>query len=238
MAPAGSAPDPARPPETDLGAHYAATRARVTALLRGADEACADTPVPACPGWTVHDVVAHLVGNIEDGVAGRIQGIPTEALTTEQVDRHRDDPLPDLLETWEELSPLFEAALQEGRIWPAMIDAVTHEHDIRAAVGQPGDRDDETLVVVSRALAGSVRAPARVVVAFADGDQVTTGDGDGTEADADYELRTSAFELVRLRMGRRSRAQVTALDWSRDPAPILDHLFVFGPSPVAQVEPA
>jgi hypothetical protein len=31
-------------------------------------------------------------------------------------------------------------------------------------------------------------------------------------------------------MGRRSRAQLLAMDWSGDPAPVLDHLAVFGPA--------
>jgi hypothetical protein len=36
--------------------------------------------------------------------------------------------------------------------------------------------------------------------------------------------------VLRLRLGRRTPAQVAALDWSRDPAPVLDHLFIFGPA--------
>jgi hypothetical protein len=31
-------------------------------------------------------------------------------------------------------------------------------------------------------------------------------------------------------MGRRNRRQVAALDWSGDPKPVLEHLFVFGPA--------
>jgi hypothetical protein len=31
-------------------------------------------------------------------------------------------------------------------------------------------------------------------------------------------------------MGRRSRAQLATLGWSADPAPVLDHLAVFGPA--------
>jgi hypothetical protein len=31
-------------------------------------------------------------------------------------------------------------------------------------------------------------------------------------------------------MGRRSRGQLAALDWSGDPSPVLDHLVVFGPA--------
>jgi hypothetical protein len=43
-------------------------------------------------------------------------------------------------------------------------------------------------------------------------------------------LRTTRFEAFRWRMGRRSREQLAALDWSGDPTPVLGHLVVFGPA--------
>ena len=43
-------------------------------------------------------------------------------------------------------------------------------------------------------------------------------------------LTTTRYEAFRWRMGRRSRGQLAALDWSGDPAPVLDHLVVFGPA--------
>lgn len=49
-------------------------------------------------------------------------------------------------------------------------------------------------------------------------------------------LVTSAFEIVRLRLGRRTREQVAALDWTGDPEQILDDLFVFGPAQHPLVE--
>ncbi len=51
------------------------------------------------------------------------------------------------------------------------------------------------------------------------------------------ELRTTPFEVLRLRLGRRSRSQVAAMDWSVPPGDALDGLFVFGPTPVALDEP-
>ncbi len=53
----------------------------------------------------------------------------------------------------------------------------------------------------------------------------------GPEGEAAVVLRTGRFEALRWRMGRRSRAQLVGLDWAGDPAPVLDHLAVFGPSP-------
>jgi len=37
-------------------------------------------------------------------------------------------------------------------------------------------------------------------------------------------------------MGRRSRSQLTALDWSGDPSAVLDHLVVFGPATADVIE--
>ncbi len=77
-----------------VGDRYRSSRLRTEALLRDIDEAAWETPVPACPGWRVRDVLAHLVGVIEDAVAGRISGPPSPEQTAVEVDRHRaDDPV-------------------------------------------------------------------------------------------------------------------------------------------------
>jgi hypothetical protein len=49
-------------------------------------------------------------------------------------------------------------------------------------------------------------------------------------------LSTSEYELFRWRMGRRSRAQLAAMDWSGEPSGVLDQLTVFGPAPGDVVE--
>ena len=53
----------------DLGLLYRGARERVCSLV---NDEVADLPVAATPGWTVHDVVAHLAGIVEDGLAGNI----------------------------------------------------------------------------------------------------------------------------------------------------------------------
>ena len=58
----------------------------------------------------------------------------------------------------------------------------------------------------------------------------------GPEGEAALVLRTRRFEALRWRMGRRSRPQLADLDWAGDPAPVLDHLVVFGPSPADIIE--
>lgn len=216
---------------TDLGDHYRNSRERLTALLGEGDEADWGAPVAACPGWDVHDVVAHLVGVIEDGLAGRLAGPPDEVLTAEEVARHRDDAPGELLARWAELAPLFEAVVTDRRIVPAVLDVVSHEHDIRAAVGRPGARDDEMVLLGACRLVDSLDVAATVTFELG-GERVASPPAAGPA----YTVRTSAFEVLRFRLGRRSRDQVGALEWSANPEPILDDLFVFGPASLPLVE--
>ncbi|HET7246492.1 MAG TPA: maleylpyruvate isomerase N-terminal domain-containing protein [Streptosporangiaceae bacterium] len=54
----------------DLAGMYRETRERLAGLVAGLDEAQLGTPVPACPGWSVADVVGHLAAIPEDALAG------------------------------------------------------------------------------------------------------------------------------------------------------------------------
>ncbi len=51
-----------------------------------------------------------------------------------------------------------------------------------------------------------------------------------------YACALTRFEALRWRTGRRSRAQLAAMDWSDDPTPVLDHLYLFGPAAADVVE--
>ena len=214
-----------------IGDHYRDSRVRLTGLLGDAGDADWARPVPACPGWDVHDVVAHLVAIVEDALAGRLAGPPSPEQTAEQVARNRDRPGPDLLTRWTEQAPEFERAITELDIWPAAFDVGAHEHDIRGPLGRPGGRDCPLVRTAARMLVAWVGGDA-TIVADLEGDEVRSG-GEGTV----YRLRTTSFEVFRLRFGRRTREQVAALDWSPvPPAPVLDSLFLFGPTAQPIVE--
>jgi uncharacterized protein (TIGR03083 family) len=214
--------------EIDLGTHYAEARQRVTQLAGSLFEAETSTPVAACPGWTVHDVVAHLVGLVGDAVEGRLKGIPTEEQTGEQVARHRNLSMADMLDAWTMFAPRFETVVRDNEIWPAVMDCVSHEHDIRAALGRPGNRDVPFVRLGAERLARSIDVGTRVRVTLDDGTVIEAGEGDRT-----LNLRTTAFEVMRFRLGRRTRNEVLALDWSPDATRIVDKLFVFGPTEVS-----
>ncbi|UDY36312.1 maleylpyruvate isomerase family mycothiol-dependent enzyme [Dermatobacter hominis] len=209
-----------------LGEHYLQVRRRVDALLRDQSEDRWRRPVPACPGWQVRDVLAHLYGNVEDGAAGRITGVPDARLTDEQVERHRADPPLALLDGWAEVAPLMAEAIERGDIWPALIDAVAHEHDIRGALGEPGARDDPVVVAIAGVLADGLVGSAPSL-------RIELGSRTCGRSDAELVLVTTPFELVRGRLGRRTMSEVAALDWSSvPPGAVLDQYFVFGPASV------
>ena len=179
----------------------------------------------------VADVIGHLAAIPEDALAGRLTGPPSEAETAVQVGRFRGRPMAQTLAGWADNGPRFEEIVAAFKVWPAVIDVASHEQDIRGAVGQPGARDTEVIRELARWLVARLRTPVPLRVTV-EGTRFQVGpDGEPV-----LELATTWYEAFRWRMGRRSRAQLAALAWSGDPAPVLDHLVVFGPAPADVIE--
>lgn len=219
---------------TEVGVHYRRSRQRLTDLLGEIDEDEWQVQVPACPAWRVHDVLGHLVGNIEDANSGELtKPPPTEAQTAAQVERHRSDDPVDVLELWAELAPPFEQLIGDLAIWEAAADVVSHEQDIRGALARPGARDDELIIEGARRMIEMLDLEATVEVDLGDVVAVTQAKPGST-----YRLEATPFEVFRFRLGRRSREQVQALDWSPEPPPdkVVDQLFMFGPATAPVIE--
>ena len=67
-----------------------------------------------------------------------------------------------------------------------------------------------------------------VTLAFDLGDeQLTTKDASGPP----HHLGTTAFEITRIRLSRRSPEQVLAMPWEPSLPAVPDGLFIFGPRP-------
>jgi hypothetical protein len=210
---------------------YAETRQRLTDVVLAHPDGW-DNAAPATPGWVVRDLVAHLTGVAEDLAGGWIptEG-PTEEWTAGHLARGRDVPVPDLLEKWASLSGTVEEMLERRPVWPMVLDVGAHEQDARGALGDTGARDSRVVVVGAKVMLGSLRVPAPLVVRTED-HEVRVGPDDGEPVT----LTTTTFEAFRWRLGRRSPAQLAAMDWSGDPAPFLDHLCIFGPARADVVE--
>lgn len=175
---------------------YLDLRARVIDLLASIPDPDGDLPVPHCPNWTVRDVVAHLVGVVEDILAGRMEGVTTEAWTQAQVDRHRHHSLSDLTAAWTATMTEFDVVLPHI---PSpvnaqfVMDAVTHEHDLRHALGRAGGRDS-----------AAVRVAVGWLLDMAESRVPGTGPMLRDSGLAD-------FDVLRVLTGRRSAAQINEL---------------------------
>jgi hypothetical protein len=218
-------------PVIDLGAAYAGSRRRLADLIRALPdpEQAKAIPVACCPGWSVHDVTAHLASVADDAVSGRLSGPPNDRETAEQVARHAGQPTVEVLDEWEGLEAGVRKLLSAAPVWPLMMDALSHEHDVRAAIAVPGARDLPEIHAGANRLLKALQPEGHEL-------RIEMGDATYGPAEADLILRTSAWEAFRFRLGRRSVNQLRRLDWTGDPSPILDELTIFGPSPRDIVE--
>jgi uncharacterized protein (TIGR03083 family) len=220
-------------PPLELGRAYHRSRLRLAELVGSLPDAKA-VAVPACPGWSAHDVVSHLAAIAQNAVAGTLKGPPSEEQAAAQVARRADQSTEEALADWAALAPGLEEMLGSVPVWPAVMDVVAHEHDVRGATGQAGFRDDPDLVAMARMLLGRMELPAPVRVVSA-GEVFELGAEETGSAET-IGLETDPWEVFRFRFGRRSRAQLQALKWTGDPSPVLDHLVIFGPSPLDVIE--
>src|SRR5271166_2182999 len=114
---------------------YGVLRERLGNII-GANDG--DVPVPACPGWPVRDVVAHLAGLCEDWVDHHLDGYGSERWTDAQVSRSSGENLEQMLERWRRAAERFAQLEDDPVMGPparwAFGDAITHEADIRGAL--------------------------------------------------------------------------------------------------------
>jgi uncharacterized protein (TIGR03083 family) len=208
---------------TPLSQYYRESRERLSALL-GAHPGTDSAPVPATPGWTVHDVVAHLTGVAADLASGKLTSGPTVEWTSGHVARGEGVTTEDLLEKWAGLSPAVERIADDGN-WPVVMDAVSHEHDVRGALGDATGRDSEIIRIAAKVLLGTL-GPSQPLLIETEQRQIRVGPEEGELVT----LRTTSWEAFRWRLGRRSPAQLAAMDWSGNPVPFLEQLCIFGPA--------
>src|SRR5688500_13751431 len=99
----------------DLAELYEGTRERIEEVVaaRGDVEAAGAAWVPACPYWTVKDVIANLAGNGADVLAGNVEGAATEAWTAAQIEARRELTVEEVLAEWNLVGPKFAGMLAD-----------------------------------------------------------------------------------------------------------------------------
>lgn len=201
---------------------FVASRSAVTALARSLPEETWNATSPLTPNWRVRDVLAHLVGVSEDILSGRFPGDDMDAWTADHVARSLGDSVIDLAARWE--STGIEAGFNE-MFAQMLFDQISHEYDIRYALGVLGEHDTPgirlTLTFAKRIMRGE-----RACTLVLDGETyVARGRDEGAEG---ITLRATHFEYLRAATGRRSEAQVRAMDWTGDVSYVCEQLFGSG----------
>jgi len=120
---------------------YRAGASRFMEVVRGLD-ADATAPVPACPGWSVHDLLAHLAGSSTDVVRGNTDRAATAPWTARQVADRRRSTTEALLAEWSANVEAVAATCEHPTPNPAW-DVAVHLADLRDALGlAPGPREE------------------------------------------------------------------------------------------------
>lgn len=220
----------------EVGTAYLQVRSRVGDLVSGLAAEQAERPVPACPQWTVRQLVAHLAGGCSDVLARRTEGAPSPRWTAAHVAARADRSVSELLAEWSADAPQLVAALAgRGLMGQALMDALSHEYDLREALDVPPPADDPVLTLAldwlaprfGRVLDAAGVPPLRLVT---EGGDLLVGSGEPAVT-----LRTTRLDALRMLTGRRSAEHVATADWSGDPAPWIEALS-WGPfSPPASV---
>ena len=235
----------------EFDAAYAETKAALVDVLTAQGEQVWEQAVPATPAWCVADVVAHVTGLACDAANDQM---PSDLNLLEQfrddavvaarnayadgkVEARRGRGPRDVLDEWDRAEPELMTRLRmPDRVGTLPVgfdivlvtDLCVHTDDVLGALGLPPRRDSAAARV---ALAGycfgvdyRVRALGLPALAVAyDGKERILGEGPPAAA-----VTGDRWELLRAFAGRRSRAQLLALEWSGDPEPYLPIIPAYG----------
>ena len=204
----------------DLSDGYHATRERVSELVRSLDPDAIDARVPACPDWSVHQLLAHLTGIPEALTSGSFPAGDTQAWLDGLVADREGVPVDELLDRWAACAP-GTSAIIDGGAHQLFVDAVSHEHDLRGAVGRPGSRGSAEVRACVQLLL-DLLSPA-IVEAGLGALVVDSGEVRWASqfARPGCTLRLDPWEAIRVLQSRRTADEVRALPMSGDVEPYL-----------------
>jgi uncharacterized protein (TIGR03083 family) len=203
-------------------------RRRIIAMAGGLGADQLATPVPACPMWTVKELIAHLAGTTADIVNNNIAGAPGEEWTAAHVAARADRTLTELFAEWEELGPRWEEIARRAEhpsfiVRNPYLDTGVHEADLYGALGI-GRQPAELYRTIASSVVPRVAEDFEGIGVFV----INTPDREyrlGT-GDTEASVRVDTYELSRAVYGRRSRAQIESWDWTGSPGQFPERLSV------------
>ncbi|MDT8911986.1 maleylpyruvate isomerase family mycothiol-dependent enzyme [Amycolatopsis sp. PS_44_ISF1] len=195
-------------------------RHRVAELTAGISGDEAGRPVPACPDWTVRELLAHMIGLNADVLAGDEPDDHNQEWTQAQVDRRADRTVAGLLAEWRELAGPMRQWMRENNTRP-LGDLLIHEQDLRGALGVSGGQEAAGLAALREDFAERFRAAVREqppIRLDGDGWQWTS---QGPAEAAAVVVEAGTFDLTRALMSRRSPGQLRSWTTRGDVGPYL-----------------
>ena len=207
--------------DVDCGLAYQRVRRDLLARLGELSPAGLGTMVPATPDWSVHDVIAHVVGITHDLNHGEFGRDDPDEWTANQVRTRQAATLAELAAEWDAEAPTFEEGLrllgyEIGSHYVG--DLLHHIADIHHALGLGAIDDDEALTMSldfylfsgHESLRDAGVGTLRISVSDTGAEWVL---GEGNEV---ARLAAQRFELFRVFGGRRSERQIRSLSWTGD----------------------
>ncbi|MFW2381460.1 MAG: maleylpyruvate isomerase family mycothiol-dependent enzyme [Acidimicrobiales bacterium] len=214
---------------------YAAVRDELIDALAAINDSSASQIVPACPEWTVKDVVAHLCGLNAELLAGVPGRLGSDEATARQVGDRESADLKQVIDEWTHMADAIGERLSEDETMAIALlaDLVIHVYDLAEVLDQPTVKAaTATPTSAHRYVPGlqkrvADRTGVALTVDLSDGTSWPAPDGDAPTA---VTVRTSPHEFLRGVTGRLRREEVQAFDWSTDPTDILDRAWnQYGP---------
>jgi uncharacterized protein (TIGR03083 family) len=202
---------------------------RVIGLVGDLAPEQAQVRVPACPDWTVRDLLSHMVGLGADVVAGDEPDDHNAGWTARQVARRRDRDVDALVEEWRSVAgPLRDWMVAHGT--RPLFDVTIHEQDLRGALGVPGAQDTPAMAAVRDRYVARLadRLRGRPPLSLL-GERWRWDSAPGTEPAV--VVQAPDFELTRALLARRSAHQLRSWTVRGDAEPYLDAFTALGPLP-------
>lgn len=241
----------------DMSLAYTEVQERLCTVLNDLDEVRASIQVPACPEWSVRDVVAHHCGLVVDVVSEntpefvggfnlleqwRNQDVARarDDLTGRQVAERQGRSLESLINEWRAATAAILPIMRGEQPFPERVppifsgvlinDLVVHEGDIRIALGLGQAPAGAALSVALRGYGFSLDYRLKTLGLAP---LVLAYDGKtrqlGGEGVPGATLSATRFDLVRTLASRRTAAEIFNLDWSGNPEPYVSIMPEYGP---------
>ena len=218
----------------ELFAAYSATRARMTLIAESLNPGDLRRTVPACPLWTVFDLIAHVVSMPAAIGNGESPPGPLTDWLQGLVEARRNQRVDELTEEWLAMDGAI-AAILSGPGGVLFGDLAVHEHDLRGVVDVPDHGALEVDVMLPRTLAGFAKPLRRAglgSIAVRHDDRIWRSH----DSEPDWTLEVTPWEATRAVNSRRTADELRELPHRGDVEPYLAILDAHLPLPAATLK--